>query len=192
MQTSWSNTIFTNRADFTAHANSTSEVSLFTGGTNSLPALPAFSFDLSNGGFGKAFRFQASGVFSNTGTPTLVFTLRMGTTDGAAAVSGTAIATSAAITGASGVTNKRWEMDGTFICNTPGRGTGNATLSGSAEVWSFAGFASPFRYPMPDSGTWTATFDAGLSQYLNLTATWSAMSASNTITLKQCVVELLN
>lgn len=131
-------------------------------------------------------------MFSNTGTPTLVFTLRMGTTDGAAFVSGTAIATSAAITGQSGVTNKHWQMEGVFMCNTPGRGTGNATLSGYCEVWSFAGFASPFRYPAPDSATWTATFDAGLTTYLNLTATWSAMSASNTITCKQCVVELLN
>jgi Uma2 family endonuclease len=56
------------------------------------------------------------------------------------------------------------------------------------RVWSAGGFASPFDYAMTpgggQSGTWTSTFANNLTQYVNISATWSAMSSSNTITLK--------
>ncbi len=75
-----------------------------------------------------------------------------------------------------------------MTCRTVGTGTGNSTLSGAGYVQSPGGFASPFVYPLepttPDTATWTQTFDNSLTYFINLSVTWSASSASNTITCK--------
>lgn len=174
---------YTNRADFTALASSASEGSLLSG-QNLQPTLPATFLRR----FGQAFGLRARGVFSNTGTPTLTFQLRLGSTQGASNLTGTSIAVSAAITTSSGVSNKYWELQADFIVNTPGQGSGNTTLSGAGTVMSMSGFGTPFVFPMepttPDTATWTSTVDNSVQLYLNLSATWSASSSSNTITCK--------
>ena len=187
MLASWSELLWANRADGTAVDTTASEASLLTG-LNQQPVLPAFFFDGPQK-IGKTISIKAGGVFSNTGTPTLIFQARLGTTAGASYLSGGSVGVTAAITTANGVTNKWWELDLDLTLRTPGIGTGNSTLSGAGKVSSPSGFASPFVYPIeittPDTATWTQTFDAGLTQYFNLSVTWSASSASNTITLKK-------
>jgi hypothetical protein len=183
----WSEMLFSNRSDFTAVASSASETSLLSG-TNEQPVLPALFFD-GNRGFGRTVSFVGQGVLGTTGTPTITFTVRFGTTSGPSYLSGVAVSVSAAITTSSGVSNKYWRMQLDISCNTPGIGTGNTTLSGAGYVMSPGGFASPFIYPMepstPDTATWTSTIDSSLTQYVNFSITWSASSASNTCTLKQ-------
>lgn len=188
----WTECLFRNHADYTAFASSSAEGSLLAG-TNQQPVLPALFFDQ------VAFRtvtFLARGVFSNTGTPTLIFQCRLGTTAGSTFLSGTSAGVSAAITTGSGVTNKWWELRLDLTCNTSGIGSGNTTLSGAGYVTSPGGFASPFIYALepttPDTGTWTLTIDDSVTQYFNLSATWSASSASNTITCKQLIASGLN
>lgn len=180
-------TFFCNEADHTAHSNSTSEVSLIAG-TNKQPVIPANHF-LQQGAQFRGLSFLARGVLSTTSTPTIIFQLRAGETAGSSFLSGTSIGVSAAITTASGITNKWWELRLDLIATVRGIGTGNTTLSGSGYVTSPGGFASPFIYPLepttPDTATWTATINGGVTQYINLSATWSAASASNTITCKQ-------
>lgn len=182
--TGYDETAFVNEADHTALASSSAEGSLLAG-TNKQPIIPAGYF-LKPGQYG--FTLLARGVFSNTSTPTLIFQVRAGETAGSAFLSGTSLGVSAAITTASGVTNIQWELRLDMTCTVRGIGTGNATLAGAGYVASYAGFASPFVYPLqpttPNTATWTAVFNAAVTQYINLSATWSASSASNTITCK--------
>jgi hypothetical protein len=191
---SYGECFFANTADGTAVASTSSEASLLTG-LNRQPTIPA-GYLANQNAFGRAFRIVANGVFSNTGTPTLIFQARMSATLGAATLSGASIGVSAAIATGSGVTNKLWSLTLDLIATVPGIGTGNATLNSAGWVESFGGFASPFKYGLqittPDTATWTQTFDASLAQYINLSVTWSANSASNTITLKQLYAMALN
>lgn len=181
---------FTNRGDFTAHGNATAETSLIAG-LNQQPVIPP-SYFLGAGSAGRGFSVLARGILGTTSTPTIIFQLRLGATAGATFLSGTSIGVTAAITTQSGVSNKWWELRFDVICTVQGIGTGNATISGAGAVTSPGGFASPFIYALnpttPDTATWTSTFDAAVTQYLNLSATWSAASASNTITCKQLIV----
>lgn len=185
----WTETLFAERADFAALASSASEGTLLSG--NLQPYLPAGFFLQGGGGAagnGRAIGLHAAGVFSNTGTPTLTFQVRASSTSGTTTLSGVSLGVSAAITTGSGVSNKMWELWLELVLRTPGIGTNNATLSGAGWVMSPGGFAAPYIYALqpttPDTATWTATLDASLTQWLNLSATWSASSASNTITCK--------
>jgi len=186
-------TFFINEADHTALSNSTSEGSLLAG-TNRQPIVPANYF-LQQGSQFRGLSLLARGVLSTTSTPTIIFQVRLGETAGHTFLSGASIGVTAAITTASGVTNQWWELRLDLVCTVRGVGTGNATLAGSGYVMSPGGFASPFVYPLlpttPPTATWTQTFNAAVTQYLNLSATWSAASASNTITCKQLQVKAI-
>ncbi len=191
----WREVMFDNNLDFTAVASSAAEASLLVSTPQIQPFIPAMFFDPAKGA-GKAIRLYAAGVIGSNATPTIIFQVRLGTTSGPTYYSGTSVGVSAAITLASGVTNKWWELDLLLQCKTPGIGTGAATLFGSGRVISPTGFGSPFTFPLeittPDTATWTATIDGSLTQYVNLSVTWSASHASNTITCKQLLLEGLN
>lgn len=168
-----------------AFASSASEGSLISG--NSQPSIPPFTFHAANR-LGKSVVLIARGVFSNTSTPTIIFQWRLGTTQGASFLSGASVGVSATITTASGVTNQWWESRLDIIAQAPGSGSGNCTLQTNGYVTSPGGFASPFIYPLlpttPPTGTWTATIDDSVLQWVNLSVTWGTSSSSNTITLK--------
>jgi hypothetical protein len=183
--------LFQNVADYTAIASFTAELSLLSGARQ--PFIPAGFFDNQNKP-GRAVRIVAKGLLSTTLTPTYTFLVRLTTASGPTSLSGTVVATSPAVTTQSGVTNKNWELYVDLICNTPGIGGGNCTLSGAGWVTSPAGFASPFQYPMDSGtpGTWTSTIDDSVTQYVNLSVVSSASNASNTLTLKQLLVFGLN
>lgn len=191
----WSELMFVNKSDYTAVASSASEASLLSGGGNEQPILPSLFWFNKQGGL-RGVSLLARGILGTTGTPTIIFRIRLGTTQGPTYLSGTAIGVTAAITTQSGVTNKFWELRLDFHCTVTGLGTGNCTLSGAGMTTSPTGFASPFSYPLepttPDTATWTATIDAALTQYVNLSVQWSDSSASNTITLKQLWMHGLN
>lgn len=180
--------MFVNISDYTAFNTSSAEGSLLAGGSNEQPIIPA-TFFANKQGHHRAIRIEASGVLGTTSTPTVIFQVRLGTTSGSTFLSGTSVGVSAAITTASGVTNKWWQLCLDLQCNTVGIGTGNTTLSGAGYVMSPGGFASPFIYALepttPDTATWTATIDNSLTYYVNVSATWSSSSASNTITCKR-------
>lgn len=182
----WAELIWVNAADFTAFNTSSSEGSIISG-LNDQPVLQA-GFFFNKAGKYRSVTIEAQGVLGTTGTPTIIFQARLGTTSGPTYLSGTSVGVTAAITTSSGVTNKWWYLRLDLTCYTPGIGSGNTTLSGAGYVLSPGGFATPFIYPIepttPDTATWTSTLDASLTQYLNLSCTWSASSSSNTITTK--------
>jgi hypothetical protein len=195
LTTTWTECTFSNRADYTAVASTNAEASLLAG-VNEQPWFPAGYFDQANRGPGRGISLLARGLLGTTGTPTIIFQVRLGTTSGSAYLAGTSVGVSAAITTSSGVTNKWWELRLDLICNTTGIGSGNTTLAGAGYVTSPGGFASPFVYALepttPDTATWTSTIDNSATQFVNLSVTWSASSASNTITLKQLLCLGLN
>jgi hypothetical protein len=182
----WTECMFNNGADYSAFNTSASEGSLL-GGVNDQPVIPALFF-FNRQGKQRGISLLARGVLSTTSTPTIIFQWRLGTTLGSSFLSGTSVGVSPTITTSSGVTNKWWESRLDLTCYTPGLGSGNTTLSGSGYVASPGGFASPFQYALepttPDTATWTATIDASLTYYVNLSVTWGTSSSSNTITLK--------
>jgi len=187
----WSEQLYTATADFTANANTSAETSLLAG-TNNQPTIPALFWNYANA-FGRTIVIRAAGVLSTTSTPTIIFQLRLGTTLGSSFLSGTSIGVTAAITTASGVTNALWELEYVLTCRSPGQGSGNTTLSGYGRLISGAGFAAPYVYALspttPPTGTWTSTVDNTVTQYVNLSTTWSAASSSNTITCKSLSVD---
>lgn len=182
MQSVWTRPLFQSIADHTAVASTASEASLLAG-TNQQPVLPALFWDGPQSR-GRRVNIRAKGIFSTTGTPTLTFQLRLGTTAGSSYLSGTSVGVSSAITTINNSTNEWWMLEVDLVCRTPGLGTTNLTIAGSGSVRSPIGFASTYEYPIPDSATWTYTIDGSLTYYFNLSCTWSASSASNTITCK--------
>lgn len=191
----WNELMFVNSADYTAFNTSSSEGSLLAGGNNEQPVIPALYF-FNKQGRQRTIRLQAQGVCGSTSTPTLTWQLRFGTTSGSSYLSGSSVGVSAAITMASGVSNKYWYLQMIWTLYTTGIGSGNSTLSGAGYVMSPGAFASPFIYAMepttPDTATWTQTFDNSVTQYVNLSATFSASSASNTATCKSLLLEGMN
>lgn len=192
--TQWTEVLFVNGADYSAVASTASETSLL-GGVNQQPSFPAFYFD-GQKGVRRTVMLIAQGVLGTTSTPTIIFQTRLGTSAGSSSLTGASIGVSAAITTASGVSNKMWYMQLLLTNYTPGIGSGNDTISGAGFVWSGGGFASPFQYVLepttPDTATWTQTFDASVTTYVNLSVTWSASSASNTITAKNVMMLGMN
>jgi hypothetical protein len=188
---SFTEMFFQNFADHTALGTFTAEASLLAG-TNRQAVIPRGFFSKQ----GKALRITAAGVLSSTGTPTYLFTNRLGATQGASDLTGTAVGVSAAITTGSGVSNQGWSLILDIVCRTPGQGANNTTLSCFGWVKSGGGLASPFEYMLTPGGgasaTWTATVNNAVDLYPNLSVTCSASSASNTITCKEYKVEALN
>jgi hypothetical protein len=191
---SLSEVIYVNRADYTPVASTASEATLLAG-LNEQCVFPA-AFFLNPSATRRAVRITARGVFSTTGTPTMIFQARLNTTAGAAVYTGTSVGVTAAITTGSGVSNQWFELIMDLVCATPGIGTGSTTLICNGRVSSPGGFASPFSYAVlpttPPTATWTATVDGAVTSYLGLSMTWSASSASNTITLKELLCQGLN
>ncbi len=128
-------------------------------------------------------------MLGTTSTPTIIFQWRFGTTSGSSFLSGASVGVSVAITTGSGVTNQWWESWLDVICYTAGTGTGNTSLSCAGVVSCPGGFASPFSYALepttPPTATWSAVIDNAVTQFVNLSVTWSASSASNTVTCKK-------
>lgn len=201
---SFSECFFVNDAEYTAYASSNAEGSLLTDATNNeQPLIPAGFLILEGAkSKGKKFRFEASGVFSTTGTPTWTFQCRLGTTVGSADLSGSSLGVSTAITSASGITNKPWRLWIEFEVRIPGVGSAKTTVASYGEVVSPAGgssasgFAAPYVYALepsaPDTATWTQTITASSLLAFNLSVTCSASSASNTMTCKRLAGYALN
>lgn len=172
----WSEGIFWATADGTAVANTTTETIIFPNTT-----IPAnYMQD------GRVLRLRAFGKLSTTVTPTITFAVRWG------GVAGTLLATTEAITTASGAANTAWSME--IIIQTRSNGaTGSLLVMGVATVnltasTSTAGAfgVSGFDAPAP------VTVDLTAETALSITADWSAASASNTLTGLILLGESLN
>ena len=162
----WSEGIFWATADGTAVANTTTETIIFPNTT-----IPANFFQ-----DGRVVRLRLFGKLSTTGTPTITFAVRWG------GVAGTLLATTEAITAASGAANTAWSME--ILIQTRSNGAagsllvmGVATVNLTASTSTAGAFGvSGFDAPAP------VTVDLTADTALSITADWSAASSSNTLT----------
>jgi hypothetical protein len=123
---------------------------------------------------GRVIRVIGQGIFSSTGSPTLTFKIKFGTT-----AIGTSPATSAT---SSGSTAFRVEFQ--IICDTTGA---SGTVEGQGIVFVFNNASSSTDSQIATAGT--TTVDTTASQTAQMSVTWSAANAANTITLRQFIVE---
>jgi len=143
---------------------------------------------------GMCFRIKAWGAMAVTGTPTITVRLRVG--NSATPTSNTQVAQTTALTVQSGVTNRLFIAD-TFMCcesigaagalNGPLKYKTSGILAGTAPYINDAAEITTVI-----DGTASATVDTtAAATYIQLTAQWSASSASNIFLCKGVISEKL-
>jgi len=170
----WAELIAWSTADGTAVANTTTETIL----------MPNITIPANYMADGRALEYRVSGRLSTTGTPTMRFRLRWG------GVAGTLLWDSGTITCGSGVTAALWRCD--VMLQTRLNGSAGTIMAvgpvtiGSAlapTVGSATGAAAHGVYGSGGDDTPAAVaVDLTADTALAMTATWSAASASNTLT----------
>lgn len=130
---------------------------------------------------GAVLRWTAWGVFSTTATPTLALSIQYGAT---------VLAISGLITTANNSANFPWRIEGTTHIGTtlgttsPSRTNGLLYLGTAVST-----YATPS--PIPVIAAATVNIDTTVASKFSVFATWSASSASNTITCWEFLVEPL-
>ena len=172
----WSEALFWATADGTAVANTTTETIIFPNVT-----LPAnYMAD------GRVLRLRAFGKLSTTGTPTIILAIRWG------GVAGTLLATTEAITCASGAANTAWALEAIIQTRSNGA-TGSLFVMGEIQVNLTASTVTAGAFGVSGFDAPAAvTADLTTDKALSLTADWSAASASNTLTGHLYVGESMN
>lgn len=156
--------LISSEADGTAYASSTTPTSIIP--TGAVWTMPANYADI-----GKTITLDAYGKISTTATPTITFSVYL---------AGATFAASQAITTGSGITNLTWNLHLDITFRAIGSGTSaNAMFSGYVIGPSGAGLVTmiPATSPAVSSG-----FNSTSANAVDLYATWSANSASNTLT----------
>jgi hypothetical protein len=120
---------------------------------------------------GSVYRMTVYGTASSTGTPTITFKVRLG------GVSGVVLATFPAVTTASGVTSGGWWIETRLMCVSTGSGA--TWAAGGTLNQQIANLTTAASAPSLTNGTVSAS--SIISETLAVTATWSAASASNTV-----------
>lgn len=180
----WTETLTWATADGTAVANTTTETIIF-------PNITIPANYLSDG---RLLELYARGRFSTTATPTIRFRLRWG------GVAGTVLWDSGTITCAT-VTAALWSIPGLHIQTRVNGAAGSLFVMGECLVGSAAAPSVGSATGAPAVGVFgsagddtpaAVTVDLTADTALALTATWSAASASNTLTGHQYLLKALN
>lgn len=127
---------------------------------------------------GKTYRVSGCGVFSNTGTPTLNIKVKFGST---------AILATGDITTVTAASDREFSFSGLITVKSLGA---SGTVNGQGIFVETLATGVSLNYPMTNAAA--VTVDTTANQTVNVTATWGASSASNTITLTNFVLEELN
>jgi len=189
-----------NTAAFTARNNSASELNVLGDSANAVCpqaiinqfcAIPA-----NDAKAGKVYQLEAGGIYSNTGTPTIIWTPRWG--------SSTTVATNISL-GASGTfttitstTNLPWYAMLTVAIRTapPGATLGTCYATGTVDLGipvTSSQFTSTLYMGGGTAATTIDTSGQGASGCgITLNTTWSAASASNTLQTMWWVLRSLN
>lgn len=176
---SWNQSLITQQVDGSALTNSTTPTSILAAAAKFV--LPANLLQI-----GTKLRVKAHGRISTAASSpgTLTLDVRFGSTvvfNGGA--SGT-VATSA--------TNLTWDLEVDLTCRSIGAST-SATMLGVGRLISAALSASTPIMLLPTSSPGAGTgFDSTASQTVDLFATWSVQSASNSIRCDSYELILLN
>jgi len=160
------------------------------GPTTGAAYLPA-NFFLPSSGVGKSLLVKAFGVLSDTATPNLTIGVTANTTQGTYNSSGI-FATTGTLAQGSGVTNVPWDLEVLITCSAVGA-SGTFLADGMFRVYNTATTINTARCSSSTNNPNTAlTLSTESAYYVELFATWSAASASNTITVYNVAVLGLN
>lgn len=132
---------------------------------------------------GSQLLVEAWGVASNTSTPTLILGVYWG------GVAGTALAVSTAKTTTTAMSNWEWHLWLTARCIKVGSTDATFISSGYWRLPTSLTAWSEFRLPETAPAT-VGSLNTTVDKILTVGATWSASSASNTITCHQMSVEI--
>lgn len=161
-----------------ALASSTSLTDISPGGNT---AGQAFTIPAGFMYVGQQWRFSANGIYSTTGTPTLLLGLYYG------GVGGTALCATAATTTGSGVANGVWRLSADARVSAVGTSGTILTIGAVSGVGT-----SPVLMPATSSTGGAATINTSTSNLLTVGGQWGTSSASNTIICYQFLCELLS
>jgi len=177
-----------NYANGSALASSSSATCI--GPTTGAAYLPA-NFFLPTTGVGKSLLVKAFGVLSTTSTPNLTIGVTGNTTQGTYN-SSAIFATTGTLAQGSGVTNVPWTLEVLITCASVGS-SGSFLADGMFVVYNTATTTNAARCSSSNANPNTAlTLSTESAYYVELFATWSAASASNTITVYNVAVLGLN
>lgn len=130
---------------------------------------------------GTLIDIDAWGVFSTTGTPTLLLGWYYGL------VAGVSIAAGAAKTTGSGVTNVAWAYS--YNGRITKIGTSGAIIG--LAYWKLHSSNSAWtEYTAPEAAMAEVTIDTTVNKQISIGATWGTASASNTITCHGMMVRI--
>lgn len=147
--------------------NTTDETSVLGSGRGS-KTLTAFTLDV-----GTVVRLTLYGHFSDTGTPTLDVKVELG---------GTEVCSIGVVTLLSGIDELGWSLNVDFVCRTTGD-PGTVVAAGIFEYNDNSG------HRMTKTGT--TNIDTTAELLVDVTATWGAAAAGNTITCQMATIEIL-
>lgn len=148
----------------TTLANSTSQT-----------VIASYTIPASDAVAGAVYRIKAWGTLAVTGTPTMTFVCKLG------GLSGTSMVSFPAVTVRSGATDGFWDLEFYLACATTG---GSGTWSPMAKyTHNWLTSATTYTGVGPITAA-PITRDTTVSNDMVLCATWSAASASNTITCR--------
>lgn len=137
---------------------------------------------------GKAYMLRAGGVMGTTGTPTIIFN----PTWGQSGTPGSNVALGASITlTLPGLTAVPWYAEFTLCFRQLGMTASASTATGSGFV-AIGGPAATASQVVAIGGSVPTNLDHTTAQGMCLDVTWSASSASNTITAQWTVLASLN
>jgi hypothetical protein len=152
------------------------------------------NFWLPSYGVSKTLLVKAYGVLSTTATPTLILGVSANTTQGTYN-SGGILAQTPAMTTSSGVSNVPWQLE-VIISNVTTGASGTFLADGMVVIFNAVTSATAWNSGRCSSSTanpnTAATLSTQSAYYIELFATWSAASASNTLTVYSYVVMGLN
>jgi hypothetical protein len=141
---------------------------------------------------GSVIKIEAEGEYSSTGTPTLIFGLYLGSHDGSIATVPTLttdIALSSALatsTAAAYPWRMEWRGKVTKIGST-------GSMIGNGNVEQGTALTTETTFPMPITAALrTVAINTTVEQAIGVSATWSASSASNSITTYNITVSIMN
>lgn len=178
-QNSWRQQLTRNYQDGTALTNTTTATSI-------IPAAEKFVLPSNIFFPGTRLHVSAAGRISTAGSSpgTLTLDLRFGSTVVFNGGASPTLAVSAS--------NLTWKLDVDLVCRAYGAST-STTLLGVGTLKTAALSATTPIMLLPASAPAAGTgFDCTASQVVDLFATWSVANASNSITLHDFAIELLN
>lgn len=143
--------------------------------TTSQTVIAGYTIPASDAAAGAVYRVKAWGTLAVTGTPTMTFVCKLGGTVGTTMVS------FPAVTVRSGAADGMWEAEFYLACATTGASGTWSPMAKYTHNWLTSVTTYTLVGPITSA---PITRDTTISNDLVLCATWSAASASNTITCR--------